>query len=679
MRLLLFVFISVIGLTHAVAQTALNEGLMTQEKIESLFGPRSFLGANPTAQDLKQMTALQERYFAALPTAQLLLSVRDYLPRIVASFPAETASEQSLKEKSLRLIAKTFPVYDMRNPQTLPFPVYFDDTFGDRFQVHGIEPDRVAVNTGYEIHFNLEKIIKNKNMTLAEATFLWLHEILHLDQDTPLADRDKWAAKVAQHVKQNSAEKRISESRRILTFIPTYQQKAPSEIVKLSGYASNLLKSFITEAQDKILILEQTDKGTALYQTAYAGLGKVVDSGLIESNFRPYIGQIIRWQDIRAHGVRWNSQGQMQIDYTSSVLAYQLNAYSKVQAFAFEDSDIKPRLYGLRYVLNISHDHERSELNAAYSKTVTESFFEVARIEDHKERRFLSLRVKGPGIFAQMKVAPSRHFIGKDFKSQQLLSLPINHYKALSPDEVQVHLEIPLRNIEPQQILLPQTDSDGHYSEVSIKPLRPETILGKVVELTAPTKVASFKIKTKQQHGDKVTARLAVNTNKPIVGITLDMDHTLQARGLIANPKVGFNDPPVQRGIDIGSLFFQEGHKYYIEENKVKVIGSEVEFEIPEKYIQQISEGPRVRKRIAWAYDFTHRTQYRTVVDTRARDIRRVWLHFADGSIEALKLDTPPATFSLQAPETAATAPLLKDAVTSNEETKILRCEDVFK
>ena len=72
----------------------------------------------------------------------------------------------------------------------------------DRFQVDGIEQDRIAVNTGQKIIFNM-KILNQKSFSYAELTQIFLHELFHFYPNVDISIKDQWANNIANKIKQN--------------------------------------------------------------------------------------------------------------------------------------------------------------------------------------------------------------------------------------------------------------------------------------------------------------------------------------------------------------------------------------------------------------------------------------------------------------------------------------------
>lgn len=622
-------------------QLSLHERYMNLRELKNEDG---FWMDRPLPEDHPAMIQFrkgQKEMLKALPLVEMFSIVRDHLPFIVESYKkTDGLGHDTYANRFLEIFAKHFPVkLDDR------LPVYYSFT-QDPFQVHGITPERKAVNTNNSIVFNVAALNATPNMTLAAITLLWLHEILHFDQQTPLQERDKWAAQVAQFVKDHSTEKIISEQRSLhVLHLPKspYAEPQDKHIFAVRDWNGDYVRAsgeeyFVANLKKQLLILEKTTDSTQFYKPAYESLKQMLDRYDFSEQRVAAPNSATKWPSLDFQTARWNSQGTLQISYSAKENPYFTNTSYNLERFETRRS-IVASYWKKNYRLDIIPQSDQVELQRSYSETLKEGSFETYRIVDKNQRRFISLRATLDRAYKHAGAAETIQVIAKDTKSQQLLSLPVQKIKALSKNEVQLHFEVPLRNLELHQVLIPQVAAEGRYSELVIRPVRPETILGSVVDTGSSLKVSSFVVNEKDLDKDKVKAHLTLQANKKITGISFELWHSLVNRNYDHTmPADPYNSEEV---------YVSESRKYYVTSKDLQVSGQNISFDVPEKYIQQTTTGPEIRERLSRFLVTSTRPKRLTTVDVGGRHFLRAWVHFQDGSIEQIKSFDLPQSFSL--------------------------------
>jgi hypothetical protein len=565
----------------------------------------------------------------AYPRISMLRLVRKRLVSILNAYKNSSENTNNdLTIKAMALIQKTFPEPSQGDPYPTPFTVQFYHGLNDRFQVVGVDPDRLAINTGREIIFNIDRIMKKDQWGLADSVQLWLHEILHLDTDTALDVKDKWGAQVTQFVAEHSQEFSIQDKKiYVLQFDAeaSVQDKLylQDEFIGLNERQ----KQLIQDVKENFLIFKQDSRRTDFWDQVYEGFKTFHNMlRLPEKTLDGMpIGAILYWPKIKVNSAKMTAPGKIQIGYTQKPIIYQKNAYSYYEPLVSQAA-VEPRLYSGTYRIELDPSAGDLAIQRDYMSELPDGDFELNRVEIKSDKKYISLRLKLKDVANQIKANPTVHLIGKDLQNSQLLSLENLKYRVINADEILLHFQIPNRNIELSQIRMPYSDDDHRYFERTIRPSQPVTLPGAVAVSANQFKVNSLRIEEKKMKTDKVLATLNISSNKKVIGITLDLQHELSAYSV---KLVNFNQNRTDNMSYLG-----EGRKYFISSKNLKWSGQTVQFAIPEVLITQVQDGPVMKQQISSFYTDVYQNQYQTIHDTRHRSIMGLWLHFADGSIE---------------------------------------------
>lgn len=586
-----------------------------------------------------QMRQMHQEFAEFLPRAQQLLLIRDQLTPILESYIREAPQDAYYARLIIDLINKTFPPGKRSGDQGF-LHVFFElSRYG--FQVEGIDPERLAINTGADIRFNVVGLAKLKHLSLANSVQLWLHEISHFDKETSLDSRDKWIANVTQWVQNRTTEITITPHRRILSLILPPKEGTPEVIESRRtkhSYAGSPEDVHIEDIQKSFLILEQDQKGTRIFEDAYKGFltfGNFIKMGAPNWQNIGYSALNVNWQNVRVQSIKALPNKKIQIDYTQSSHLYGRDAMNQQRynrGSAYGNASIMPTFPDNSYRVELDTENLELDIKRNYSRPLQEGDFEIYHIEDNKTDRYVSLRLKLTDAAKKLKAAGSLHLIGKDLQNAELLSFELNKMRFLSKDEVLLHVKVPNRNFEISQLRMPEVSKHGRYSEKSLLPSRPVSLLASDAFERAKlekSEIQSFDLQEKQYDEDRVRARIALKTNKKVVGITLDLEHTLLAY------QKNINSLP--RGSGNQDLsYIGEGRKYFIKAQDLQLKNSTLSFSIPEADINQFQKGPTITNNITSFYTQHTQSSAQTLADTQNRSIKGLWIHFSDGSVEKM-------------------------------------------
>jgi hypothetical protein len=661
MRLQSLLFSLILLFSPLVSSLAFGYGVqdryMSPEGLDTIFGHFKIY-SDWTPEKEKKHRADFEKF---MPRAQQILLVRDQLLPILQAYQEATPSD-TYASKMIAIIKQTFPAKAYANDPNV-INVFFDYSTNGRFQVDGIEADRLAINTLSEIYFNILGLLKKEKLSLPDTVQLWLHELSHFDDHTPLETRDKWVASVTQWTQERTTEIKLDGERKILSLVLPAPRELPDTIEQGSNsqsWAVTPESLHLNEVKKGFLILEQDTKGTRLYSDAYKGFqtfDNFIKNGAAQWDGFAYGTLTVNWPTVQVRSVKVLPNKNIQFEFTQKSNIYQRDAmdqrkFNPGSVYPVTQTTIMPDFPVNTFRVEVNPQTSEIDIKRNYSQNLQDGDFEIYRVQDHNTDRFLSLRLKLKDVSERLKQSPSLHVIGKDLKNAEILSFEITKMRFLKNDEVLLHLKVPNRNLEISQILLPVVDKYGRYSETKILPSKPFSLFASLNLSFAASKVENLEIHDKQFAEDQVHASLRVQGGKKVVGVTLDMEHTL-----LAVQGSRFNSPDTLTLVG-------EGRKYFIKPQNLKMKDSVLSFAIPEEMISQVKEGALMEKKITAFYTRKWRDSAKTLRDTQNRQIRAMWVHFADGSVAKVpdaKLPNEGFSFKFDA-----------------EKIPIRKCQDIF-
>lgn len=657
MRLHSLLFILSLILSPLAFGYGVQDRYMSPEGLEFIFD--SFkIYSDWTSEKEKTHRADFEKF---MPRAQQILLVRDHLLPILQAYQEATPSD-AYASKMIAIVKKTFPAKAYANDPDV-IHVFFDYNPNGRFQVDGIEADRLAVNTLTEIHFNIQGLLKKEKLSIPDTVQLWLHELSHFDQLTPLEVRDKWVASVTQWTQERTTEIKLDGKRKILALVLPAPRALPSTLKQGSkeGFWAVTPESLhIEEVRKSFLLLEQDTKGTRYYDDAYKGFqtfDNFIKKGAAEWDRLAYGVVTVNWPTVQVHSVKLLPNKSIQFEYTQKSNLYQVDPmdqrkFKPGSAHMVTRETITPDFPENTYRVEVNPETSALDIKRNYSQNLQDGDFEMFRVQDQKTDRYLSLRLKLKDASKRLAQSQSLHLVGKDLKNPELLSFEIKKIRLISNDEVLLHVKVPNRNLEISQLIIPVVDKYGRYSETKILPSQPFSLFASQnLEFTA-SKIESLEIHDKEFAEDQVRASLRIQSGKKIVGVTVDLEHTLLAA---QGSRFQSRDTLTMVG---------EGRKYFIKNQDLKMKDSILIFAMPEEMISQVKQGALMEKAITAFYTKRWRDSAQTLKDTEYRHVRAMWVHFADGTLAKVpdaKLPGDGFSFKFDA-----------------EKIPIRKCQDIF-
>lgn len=564
--------------------------------------------------------------------AQMILIVRDQLPGIIQSYARTTGDYQS--SQFYEFIAGNLAKGD--RSEFSDYKIFFEFDSNGRFQTHDIEPNRLAINTGHEIYFNLKDIAQKESFTVADAVQLWLHEILHSGPSVPLEVRDAWGAKVAQFVRERTIEIQMAPDRKIIAVTTP-----DGDYGKMEYLGRSPDDDFYKSLRDRFLIFEETTLGAKILRDVYAGFSTFGNS--LSGNYYKN-SNTVQLPLVTVEKVRKAGKSTIQIEYRQETMFYRGNyrgGYEKEKAgIGYSGVMNRP---GDKFRVEWNVENSSVETSRTYSSPLNDGDFEIYRVKDVGTRRFASLRVKMRDVKPLLN-ADSLHLLAKDKRNTQLLSFELKQVRVLSKDEVLIHVLLPQKTMEISQILMPETNSENAYSEVSLRPSKPLLLQGKDEVASSPLKFKSMSVTRKATDKDKVQMRFELTDTSGVKGLTLDLEHEMRAQSF----KAGFSNiqkEEVESHIGLG-------RKYYLSGAELKISGGAVTVAMPEVDLTKYQMGPVLTQKISRFYTRKWQDKLPYLQDNYSRRVTAVWVHFTDGRVEKVPLSKlPTKNFTLESQE----------------------------
>jgi hypothetical protein len=609
------------GETGAALQ-ALN--LESGEKLEeALLRPMGGEIKDPVFRRYREY--LYREFSKGLSRAQMILIVRDQLPAIIQAF-SMNANDLFYAKHFYDLVANNLAKADRSDFSN--YNVFFEFDSSGRFQTTDIEPNRLAINTGNGVYFNLRDIAKKETFTVADAVQLWLHEILHIDQSFSLDLRDAWGAKVAQWVRARTTEIQMTPDRKIVALFTPEGDRG--KIDSISRFPESDLT---TSVKDRFLIFEETPKGAKVLNDIYTGFATFDNSIGKMTDFSKSLPSVIQLPLVTVNKIRKTSKNTLQIEYHQETAIYRENYQNGYQrdnsGIGYSGLQILP---GDKFRIEWNAENSAVETSRSYSRPLADGDFEIYRVKDVNEKRYVSLRVKTKELKALLE-AESLHLIAKGKGSSQLLSFELKQVRILSKDEVLIHALLPQKTIEISQILFPAPNAEYTYTESTLRPSRPILLQGRAESVVSKLKVQSISVQGRVTDQDQLRMRIELADAKNVKGLTLDLEHEMRA-----------NTFRVMNGRMVSDLhgFLGMGRKYYFSGSQLKVSFEGISFVVPEVDLTKYQMGPVMSQRISGHFTNSWKDELPYLQDNQRRRITAVWVHFADGRVEKVPISQLP-------------------------------------
>lgn len=686
---------------------ALSEELTTLPILEKMIltnfagGPRTDIG------EINYMKAVYADFFKAMPRIQLISLMRKQLIPILQAYQAVASPEDiQLAKTAIGILQKAFP---LRSQDAVPtnFRLVFARTTDGIFQVDGIKSNRLAVNTGDSIIFHVNGLIEKETFTLEDVTQLLLHEVMHLDTHTELAIKDRWSTKVSDWVKTNSTTLSLGKDVQLLTLnLPKpestseYLEKANDE--KQSWKTLTPTEQLKLEIQNQFLALHQSTGGTRVYDEIYQGF-KTFDNRTDQqsANWDDYHNKVLNWPHVKIGSVRLNATGKLLIEYgqVSNFFEsrYAVNQNTKYPKFGESSAITTPDVPEANFRIEFDPKDLSIETSRTYSSVLKNGDFEIYRATDKTDKRYLRIHLKLNDIANTIKSENGLRLIAKDLQTMNQISLPVSQIRFLRANEAVLRVEAPLSQIELNQILIPQVNAGGFYSELSIKPSKRIMLQGLIPFTESKLKVKKMVFKEAKKEKESAKLQIDINSEKKVVGITLDLQHLVELKSTnwdrvtMGHPfTTPLNGDEIMTYAGVGRKYLITGKDLTLKTNgKLQ----SVQFAVPAFVIAQEMDGPEYEKTITWAYHVKFTAKARTIVDTLDRQVTNAWIHFTDGTFEKIPTAQLPADFSLANKASAerlwqerrARFDLDENETASKEKpprtksSKKIRCESLFQ
>ncbi len=666
---------------------------------------------------LKKKRKLLEIYSKAYARMQMMIQVRDFLPSLVEAYASQDSTTAEISKKFLESlqtnIKDTTDLYGWKWGPLNPFPMYFTASLDGRFQVSGIEQDRLAVNSGSAVYINVNRLAEMEDLEIPKIVQLLLHEYTHLVDSVPLAERDAWSAKVREWVQNTSWKIRLKDGSVVHALAAPTGTLLPQtlSIRNFSGDQPHLQMHFQRQLRKSLLLIRETADAARPwldlfdnFQT-FENRTRVSMKNITPMNDVSY--SYVAFPKIRITNLSADSLGRVILSYSqsSSYLGRDTGTQTYRPAGDFEGNGdaLFPQIPDVQYKIEYSPDQDVTETRKVYSSELAAADFEIYRMVEKGSRRYISLRLKKS---EELKTMGKNVFlIAKALGPNQQISIPVSQMRDLSPSEVLLHFEVPPRALEISQLLIPVIENNlvSAEKEITIRPRQKLQLQGPDTEPTSSLQVKLFDVaeklpgnlsreKLSRMKADVEVHRLGLGAkgataedlrnlspgrpaefhlqlldDRKIRGITLEVEHTVQNARIRWNVNVvrDFGSPgihPQQTEADlVGTSAI--GRKYYLSGRDLKIqqTGDQIDlkFDMPFDYLKKVEEGPRYKDKISWAYTFVGRMKAYSFWDTGYRKVAGAWIHFEDGSAEKIPVkDLPAYSFeTFQPPPPSAVKP----------------------
>lgn len=599
----------------------------------------------------------KKSFLNAYSQIQKLLIVRDYLIPIVESYANTLTQYNEQTEAFSKLQQLKEYILTERKYKTLLHPenIYFE--FGEtRFQVEGVDPTRLAINTGDIIIFNGEALAA-RSFSVEELFQIWMHEIFHLDPLTLLREKDFWISKVTQWVRERSQQIELKKNHRMtMLFLPQVIKEIITPGVTNYSYPNNQYWPSVEEHrklenQSHLLIIQEDPDRTVLAKKLYNAIQDYTSHPNNESTVvgnSQFKGYII-WPYTESIKMQKRTNGSVQLAVTQKSFFYEANGdnyFSYAHSHVHSDISILPSIPKETFNIFYNPFDFSTEVQRSYTVPLPDADFEVQKITDTNKERNITVRLNIPDSGNILNKISTIHLLARDLETKTKLSINITQYQLINTDEILLEFKVPQRNITINQLNVPLTNSEGLYHELALRPSKPQVLYGSNSLDVSEFETKSFIINNKKNKNDSLTAKIQLISKKVITGLTLEVDQVAQANRV--DWLNGTQDQ--QKHVNLGYIGI--GRKFYFEQKDLKIQStpnqSTITLSLPESTVSLIQNGPKkTLSSFSWAYELPVQYKAETLTDTHKRSVINAWVHFSDGSYEKIEKSKLPENFSL--------------------------------
>ena len=556
-------------------------------------------------------------------------------------------------------------------------PIHFFIGTDKNFQVQGISPDRLAINTGSEIIFNVRKLNEKSNWTFSELVQILSHEVLHIVKSVDLPLKDKWSTELASFVADNTTILDLPNHEKV-SVIDLSKNKIAGRTVRVN-WSETLQEYFLRDLKRTILIIKTTATGTDFWESMYEGfqsfegaIGKKLDKIQYDQQ---HIYYKVLFPIIKMKSAKLNSKGQVAIDYSQTGKTYIYSMQSKVYMDPKTMGTVEYRWYNFpddlkatSYRVEHNPDSSAYELKRSYDSKLSEHDFEISRVVEIKNgKKFVSIRLKLSEeelkSFPLSKTKTEIFLLARPPGSAAAFSLPLIEFRYLTNTEALLHFEVPDVQLELSSLQFPAREKDqkGYDKTIKILPTSKQEISGNISVSSKPklpsvksvTVLASIETNVRLENRKAPKITIELQDKKPIKGFLIDVEHLVTAYGVDwKGPKqtlpnaFGYMDgqgPAQSERDEIAKVTF--GRNYFVQAKDSFQQGNTFSLELPTDPINELAYGEEYTKTITWAYKVKLREQATKLADTGYRKMTDIWIYYQDGSVQKIDRALLPAYF----------------------------------
>lgn len=647
---LLFIFFFQISLTGK-AQEALNYQIDEQNLVApELFRERLFNSEfKSDIRYVKSAELTAKIYTKAYPQIQMILMFKEHLTDILMAYSKINSTNQV--QKYADLSRKSFPPNSFYNKSPEKIDIHLYISTDGKFQVEGVENDRVAINTGREILIHGNALARMDSMTPHQVVQLLLHELLHADKVTTLEVKDKFSTEVAKWLESQTSLFQL-KNKNIFWFIKIDEKAEPPERFTLRNFYQNeTLNTLITNEYLKksFLAITQNSFETRFedqFYSSFKSFDGFLNGDLPVSYFVGAGGSKYRLSLplIQLETPRLSSTGTLVFDYS------QLNVnYKAADDDDFQRGEIQldPPL---KFKTELNLEGRKCEVRRTYPINMIDGSFALDRIVKMPQSNYLSLRVHADNLSELIK-SPEFKFtlFAKDLNSLSTLTYESQKINLLNPQEALIDFELAPYAMELSQLIIPEISTEigaetklvGFYKEHVFR--SKERIL---LEGSASSPIQ--KIESAVEINETGGVTIKIQSDLKIKSVILDVLHVLNLQkprwdgGLMQSGIMNdyglyeYYAPTDDAGIQAMGRKYQLSGKDLVQLRQGGTVN--LTFAVPAKAITMRANGPAFFvKPSPFGPKYKLTAKANVIIDTGNREISNIWVQFEDGTTLKLK------------------------------------------
>lgn len=607
---------------------------------------------------------------------ELILFVKSLIPTLVQSYVTNPSSNHGSNPQNLisniaeKILEAAMPYAN--HPFDLPEKsLMFRVSQKNSFKVQGVETDRLAINTGKTIIFNLKLLSELSQFELPDALQILLHEISHNIKDIPIESKDQWIADLKSYFKStfNSFQETDGTEygfllipKNIPPTVDSALQKNPNpdpdltEIFKKNynsrwnksdAWLNYLKRHFIFYSIEKNGDQSRLNKQEAFYNSVITLDG--VRTGPMSWGFPSSMNiQGFQWANIKSAQIKKISPHQFQILFDQTLLYLKTDGRQHPLPLRLNVAglgDISPQLPYTRHKLQFNtqtqiYDLQR-ELNTEES---SDSTMKLYRKVSTQEGSYISLQVSDENLSLSAAKESSLYLKSTSNPDERYVLNPLS-VKAIKPGLYKMHFKAPRDKFEIAYLYSDNKSELGFFTEKRIHPSLPIELDFSYTKNPSnvdsdlkfqKVAVESVTVIEKSNDSEKVKMRVRLNQPLDVRSVTLEMENYIRPMA----KKIEITNVQPYAGVDynVDTIFLDDTlipsrHK----SPRVKQIDPlTLEVEVPEKTFDQFQESPRtnveVRVNRFHTYRATVSDKFATAKDLNYRKVSGLIFHLEDGS-----------------------------------------------